>query len=174
MASRSTDPTRSRCITPLQSGSYVRRRRPRPISAASYVSLTRVLSEWWQFGHSNVRFLYSGLWGSIRAGIIIVPHFGQDGRLVAIEAGVASRKPSMQFSFHARERYVTLRCVRRAPSKFFADAKGGTGNGRFDALASLPRNRATISLPPVVAGIVEIRVELAGLPWLVAPSLCCS
>jgi hypothetical protein len=40
----------------------------------------------WQLGHSKVRFLYSGLWGSIRAGIIIVPHFGQDGRLVAIRS----------------------------------------------------------------------------------------
>src|ERR1035438_3203298 len=29
--------------------------------------------------------------------------------------------------------------------QFFADAKRGTGNGRFYALASLPRHRATIN-----------------------------
>jgi hypothetical protein len=36
------------------------------------------------------------------------------------------------------------------------------------------RHLATISLPPVVAGMVKIRIELAGLPWLAAPSLRCS
>jgi hypothetical protein len=52
--------------------------------------LTSALSEWAHCPHSKVRFLYSGLCGSIRAGPIIVLHFGQKGRLVAIEAGVAS------------------------------------------------------------------------------------
>jgi hypothetical protein len=54
------------------------------------------------------------------------------------------------------------------------EISGASGSGRLDALTSLPRHLATISLPPVVAEIVKIRVELAGLPWLAAPSLRCS
>jgi hypothetical protein len=65
------------------------------------VSFTRALSEWWQIGHSKVRLLYSGLWASLLASIIIAPHFGQDGLLVAIEAGVANRNPSMYFSLNS-------------------------------------------------------------------------
>jgi hypothetical protein len=71
-----------------------------PRHRRAYVSFTRALSEWWQIGHSKVRLLYSGLWGSLLASIIIAPHFGQDGLLVAIEAGLANRNPSMYFSLN--------------------------------------------------------------------------
>ena len=37
------------------------------------------LSEWSQFGHSNVRFSRPGSSGSIRASNILVPHLGQAG-----------------------------------------------------------------------------------------------
>jgi hypothetical protein len=72
-----------------------------PISPTSlrlcelYQGAFRITADW---TFEGVRFLYSGLWGSLLASIIIAPHFGQDGRFVAIEAGLASRNPSMYFS----------------------------------------------------------------------------
>jgi hypothetical protein len=86
--------------TELKKEPFSLRRANRRRHSCAYVSFTRALSEWWQIGHSKVRLLYSGLWGSLLASIIIAPHFGQDGLLVAIEAGLANRNPNMYFSLN--------------------------------------------------------------------------
>jgi len=56
---------------------------------AAYGYLTTKVSECSHTGHSNVRRSYPGASGSIRASIILLPHFPHGGRTIAFVAGVA-------------------------------------------------------------------------------------